>query len=364
MESTAVYLTPELRARQAAAHTAPGHRTFYIPLKHVPGSGPLFSTANDMLKLASATLGLTPCPLTPLLKQTEIGHEGATMGFNSLLAFDFEHRRALIVLSNCRDYGLLGRFGVLLKNRSPKPPGTILVSSNVYEQCVGDYFGKDHSFWKVWRDGGRLMIQERGKPRCEIFPQSETHFRNHLFDCEARFLCASNSTAVNELVIGDPAAPRWRGVKIPGSSSPLTEEECRLRKDSDLQGVWKATLRPSWYWPFHVLHLKLRIAELSPGAFRAELDSMDQGANGLPLTVVYKGPSVDMSMLPFQATFQGKINPACTQITGSWKQNSKSIRITFRRVTSALRNPETAPPDASPCIPCPARDWRSACSYP
>ena len=37
------------------------------------------------------------------------------------------------------------------------------------------------------------------------------------------------------------------------------------------------TLRP-WYWPIYAVHFKVRIAEPSPGAFRAEADSPDRDA--------------------------------------------------------------------------------------
>ena len=267
-----------------------------------------------MVKFAAATLGLTPCPQTPLLRKTDVGHTGGTFGFSSGLAYDFDKRRALVVLSNCRDDSIIDRLSVLLKGcpQAFRHDCRKLESRcAVLRSILRKRPRHPHS-----REGGRLMLQEWGKPRCEIFPQSETNFYNQLFDCRAAFDRASNSPGVNELVIGNPVKPTWRGVKILGSSSPFTEDDCQPRKDSDLQGVWQATLRPSWYWPFYALHPKLKMAELSPGAFRAELETIDKRPSHLPLTVAYHPPSVDISMLPFEATFHGKMNPACTSSHG------------------------------------------------
>jgi hypothetical protein len=194
----------------------------------------------------------------------------------------------------------------------------------------------------VCRDGSRLLLHELGRPNCEVFPQSETNFYNQLFDCRATFVCEEKSGPAKELVIGDGANPRWRGVKISApvlqhSAVPLSEGECQSRRDSDLQGVWTATLRPLLFWPFPALHLKVRIAEPSIGAFRAELDSLDQGAMGQGLCVIYNRPTVEVVVLSGAGFFQGKVNPAHTRVSGQWKQGGHSIRVTFRRLKPFLR---------------------------
>jgi hypothetical protein len=340
MDSTVITLTPELRARRAVGHAPANRPADYIGLQALPGAGALFSTANDMLKFASARLGLTPCPLTPLMKKTDGGHNGGTFGFSTMLAFDLKQRRALVVLSNCRDDGLMDHFWPLLKNQSPKPPRTAPVSAGVLDRYVGQYHAREDRIRTVRREGGRLLLQEWGKPGCELFPQSETNFYNQLFDCRATFVRDDNAGQARELIIGDGANPRWRGVRIPGqilqpSASPLTESDCPPRKGSDLQGVWKATLRP-WYWPFFAMHLEVRVAEPSPGAFRAEADCPEQGAKGVPLGVVYNRPAVEVEVLSDDGSFQGRVNAAHTKVTGHWKQEGHSIRVTLRRTGPPL----------------------------
>jgi hypothetical protein len=341
MDSTAITLTPELRARRAVGHAPANRPADYIGLQDLPGAGALFSTANDMLKFASAWLGLTPCPLKPLMKKTDGGHNGGTFGFCTLLAFDLKQRRALVVLSNCREDNLMEHFRPLLKNQSPKPPRTTPVSAGVLDRCVGQYHAREDRVRTVRCEGDRLLLQEWGKPGCELFPQSETNFYNQLFDCRGTFVRDDNTGRAGELIIGG-----WRGVRIPGlilqpSDSPLTDGDCPPRKDSDLQGVWKATLRP-WYWPFFAMHLEVRVAEPSAGAFRAEADCPDQGAKGVPLGIVYNRPLVEVVILSGDGSFQGRVNPAHTKVAGRWKQDGHSIRVTLRRVGPSLA-PRAAP---------------------
>ncbi|HWI57066.1 MAG TPA: serine hydrolase domain-containing protein [Bacillota bacterium] len=336
MDSTAITLTPELQARRATGHAPANRSVAYIGLQALPGAGALFSTANDMLKFASATLGLTPCSLMPLMKKTNVGHNGGTFGFSTLLAFDVKQRRALVVLANCRNDNLVNHLQPLLRNQSPKPPCTVPVSAEVCDRYVGQYYVRENRLRTIRRQGDRLLLQEVGEPSCEVFPLSETNFYNPLFDCRATFVPDGNTGRARELILGDVANPRWRGMRIPGqvlepATCPLTEADCSPRADSDLQGVWQGTLR-LWYWPFVAYHLKIRAAEPAAGSFRADADSLDQGVTGEPLYVVYHRPVVEVGVVSGDGWFQGKINPAHTKVTGHWKQSGRSVRVTFRRV--------------------------------
>jgi CubicO group peptidase (beta-lactamase class C family) len=331
MDSTVVTLTPELQARRATGHCPPDRRTDFIGLQELPGAGALFSTANDMLKFASARLGLTPCPLTPLMKTTDGGHNGGTFGFSTMLAFDPEHGRALIVLSNCRGDPFDPQFRPLLENQSAKPARTVPVSAELCDQLTGQYYVKEGGVRSVRRQGTRLLLQELGKSSCELFALSETNFCNPMYNCQASFIRDKETGRATQLIVGG-----WRGIRVPSqvlypSAGPLAESDCRRRTDSDLQGVWSATLRP-WYWPFYALRAKIRIAEPCPGSFRGELDSPQLGVQNLDLLVIYRRPELELSSPSAEGSFTGKLNAAHTKVAGVWKQSGHAVRVTLKRV--------------------------------
>lgn len=331
MDSTAITLTPELQARRAAGHNSYCRPAGYIGLQAIPGAGAIFSTANDMLKFASARLGLTPSPLAPLMKKTNNGHNGGTYGFSALLAFDLKQRRALVVLANCRTDDVLSQLGALLKGQSPKPPGTVSLNTEVCDQYLGQYYAAGSRIRTVRRQGDRLLLQEWGNGSCELFPLSATNFYNQLFDCRASFVLDRATGKARQLQTGGWHGARLAGQVLPPAVSPLTDGDCSPRTDSDLQGIWQGTLRV-WYWPFVGLHLKVRIAEPSPGAYRAEGDSPDQGVTGEPLAFIYNAPDVDVFLPTEDGSFKGKLNSSHTKVTGVWKQAGYSIHLTLRRV--------------------------------
>jgi serine-type D-Ala-D-Ala carboxypeptidase/endopeptidase len=345
MDSTVITLTPELKARRAVGHAPVNRPARYIGMEAIPGCGALFSTANDLLKFASGRLGLTPCPLTPLMKKTNVGHNGGTFGFSTALAFDLKQRRALVVLANCRNDDVVMQLASLLKEQSPKPPGTVPLRPEVGNQYVGQYYAGDGRVRSVRREGDRLLLQEWGQGSCELFPLSQTNFYNQLFDCRPSFVSDNHTGRAKELVVGGWHGARLQGQILPPSATPLTERDCQPRAGSDLQGVWQAKLW-LWYWPFASLRLKVRVAEPSPGAFRAEGDSPEQGVKDEPLGVIYSPPNVKVFLQMQDGSFQGKLNPAHTKVTGHWRQAGYNIHVTFRRVkpSPAPLDPDTAKP--------------------
>jgi len=105
----------------------------------------------------------------------------------------------------------------------------------------------------------------------------------------------------------------------------LTETEFAPRPGSDLQGYWKAVIGPD------ALPVSLKIAELADGTFHAEGDNLMQGANGRPVTVVYSRPTVKLMPATGTGMFEGKINQANTEMTGSWTQGGQSMPVIVKR---------------------------------
>lgn len=79
------------------------------------------------------------------------------------------------------------------------------------------------------------------------------------------------------------------------------------------------------------LPLNLKIAEVSDGTFRAELDSPMQGADGQPASLMYSQGTVNVEINSKAGTFQGDLASAGGEIRGSWIQDGKSLPAFFKR---------------------------------
>ncbi len=113
----------------------------------------------------------------------------------------------------------------------------------------------------------------------------------------------------------------------PTVAPPLLPASYTPRSGSDLQGYWEGTVTIG---PVKN-RLGFKIAELGKGQYRAELDSLDQGATGIPITAVsYKAPTVHMDVMGVAGSFDGTvIQPG--EISGTWKQGPNSLPVILRR---------------------------------
>jgi CubicO group peptidase (beta-lactamase class C family) len=136
MDSSRMTLTPEVKSRLAQGHDQSGAPMPSYEFGIIDGAGGIKSSANDMIKYVSASLGLTPSPLTPLMEKSHvirhtggrvilvepfdsrtampwydqgvyqsagmnlIGHAGGTGGFSAFVGFDLVQRRGVVILSN------------------------------------------------------------------------------------------------------------------------------------------------------------------------------------------------------------------------------------------------------------------------
>jgi len=109
---------------------------------------------------------------------------------------------------------------------------------------------------------------------------------------------------------GATAAPAGTSV----SSSP---------GQSQLTGDWTGVLAGQ-------LHLVLHIAG-KDGALTATLDSVDQGANGIPInSVTLKDGKLSLTIDALHGSYEGTVNKDATQIDGTWSQG-QSTGLMFKR---------------------------------
>src|SRR5262245_38289254 len=107
----------------------------------------------------------------------------------------------------------------------------------------------------------------------------------------------------------------------------LAESEFTPRPGRDLQGYWKGAIGTG----DEVIPVALKIAEQSDGTFLAEGDDPMRGANGQPLLVTYDRPDVSLTLASGAGTFRGRIDPASTEIVGTWIQDGQSRPAFARR---------------------------------
>ncbi len=138
-------------------------------------------------------------------------------------------------------------------------------------------------------------------------------------------------------------AGKWtqNGVSYPLTiqrSDPAVEREAAAAKDAgkdysysspnDLTGHWQGTLELKGM----KLRLALHVAKMLDGTLSATLDSLDQGANGIPATTVrFTAPDAHLEWKSIAGTFDGKVQN--DKLAGTWQQVGKPIPLSFERST-------------------------------
>src|SRR5215217_6072164 len=80
------------------------------------------------------------------------------------------------------------------------------------------------------------------------------------------------------------------------------------------------------------LRLNLKVIKSVDGSLSAKMDSLDQGANNLPVTMIRQnGASVECELKQIGGSYLGTIKPDGAEMAGTWKQGGTSFPLTFRR---------------------------------
>ncbi len=106
-----------------------------------------------------------------------------------------------------------------------------------------------------------------------------------------------------------------------------------------MEGSWLGTLEAG---PAK-LRLGLHVTKNGSGAWTSTLDSIDQGAMGIPLqTTTVSGPALHFEMPAMHISFDGKLSADGKQIAGTFTQGA-AIPLVFHRVEKAevLNRPQT-----------------------
>ena len=110
---------------------------------------------------------------------------------------------------------------------------------------------------------------------------------------------------------------------------------------SQLAGNWQGTLSAGGAQ----LRLVLHITAGKDGALTATLDSVDQGAYGIPVSAIsLKDAKLSLTVDAVHGTYDGTVNKDATEIDGTWSQG-QPLALNFKRATAAevARPPEPRP---------------------
>lgn len=111
----------------------------------------------------------------------------------------------------------------------------------------------------------------------------------------------------------------------------VVKAEKKPAKPSDIDGTWLATLDIG----ANKLHLAFHITNTQDG-LTAAVDSLDQGANGIPAaTVTRNGSSLKMEFRGIGGTFEGTIDKGLATVDGTWTQSGSSFPLVLKRAKDA-----------------------------
>lgn len=101
----------------------------------------------------------------------------------------------------------------------------------------------------------------------------------------------------------------------------------------DIVGDWQGTLSAGG----NELRLVLHITKSADGAMKATLDSVDQGANGIPVNAVtLKNSTLNLDVAAVHGAYEGKVAPDAKTITGTWTQGSQ-LPLEFKREVAPVK---------------------------
>jgi hypothetical protein len=115
---------------------------------------------------------------------------------------------------------------------------------------------------------------------------------------------------------------------------PMADSDYTPRKDSDVQGYWKGTLKVEKT----TLRVDLKIAERADGTFRVTGDSPDQGGSDIEATAVtYHRPMLKVEFGGIMGSYEGTVDESDRAIAGNLVSNGHTLPLNLERA-----KPETA----------------------
>ena len=112
------------------------------------------------------------------------------------------------------------------------------------------------------------------------------------------------------------------------AQAPANHKTQTPRSPASLEGNWAGSLPAG----DAVLHLVLHVSKSPDSAFKATIDSLDQGVYGIEVAALTQNDSdVRFSVPSVGAQFEGKFSSDYTGIQGTWSQGNVGLPLSFHR---------------------------------
>jgi len=125
-------------------------------------------------------------------------------------------------------------------------------------------------------------------------------------------------------------------------AAPAPSTTTAVATQPSIVGDWAGTLSAGGAQ----LRLLLHVTAAKDGTLSATLDSIDQGANGIPVnSVTLKDGKLNLTVDAVHGTYEGTVNTDATEIAGTWSQG-QPLELNFKRAQpqAAASAPKPAAP--------------------
>lgn len=115
-----------------------------------------------------------------------------------------------------------------------------------------------------------------------------------------------------------------------------------------IEATWQGTL----HIPGHDLRTVVKITRSASSALSGQFFSIDQGAEGFPLSAVsFSGGVLKYTITSFDLSYEGRMSPDGNAITGTSTQNGTSFPLNFDRATPSIAWEMPTPPPPIKAMP-------------
>lgn len=139
-------------------------------------------------------------------------------------------------------------------------------------------------------------------------------------------LSEDGKTLAGKFSQGDSSFPlelKWKSAPKVVVRAPANAGEVQV-----LEGVWEGTLDANGTQ----LRLRFNFTKNSDGSIAGTIDSLDQGANGIPITTIARtADTVKMDVKAVAGAYEGTLDKEAATLTGTWSQGGGTLPLKLER---------------------------------